>query len=216
MNIKGENGKVGNAVVGTIGARLIGTLPWRIDYSGELAHQFGPYAGDRVDASAGAFVLGWTVKPSTWKPRLSAEFDEASGDLHSKDNVRQTFDQTYAGNHSYYGIADVIGWRNMRGIRGGFEVFPLKKLKLQSDFNEFYLATTQDGLYNDGGTRTELDRAATSRHVGSELDIQGTYGFSRRLSLAAGLGHLFAGDYLKEASKGGSYNYPYITWTAKY
>jgi hypothetical protein len=164
---------------------------------------------------AGAYVAGWTVNTSARKPRFSVEFDHASGDPANKDGHRQTFDQMYANNHNYYGIADLMGWRNMRDARVGFECLITKQLKLQADFNEFYLATTQDGFYNAGGTRTVLNRSATSRHIGSEIDVLGVFQFTKALSVGAGIAHLFAGDYLKQSTKGGGYNYPFLTWTKR-
>jgi hypothetical protein len=213
MKITGERGEIGNALLGTFGFRAIGTLPWRFDYSAELAHQWGPYANDHINALAGVYIAGWTVNGSARKPRFSLEYDHASGDGATKDGQRQTFDQMFPSTHGYYGIADVVGWRNMREARGGFELFLNKKLKLQADLIDFHLATTQDGLYTDSGTRTFLNRKATSTHVGQEVDLQGTYQFNKKLTFGLGFARLIPGEYLKQSSPGIGYNYPYVTWT---
>lgn len=124
---------------------------------------------------AGTYMLGWTLNESPSKPRFSIEFNHASGDRASKDGRRQTFDQLFASVHSVYGLADQVGWRNMRDVRSGFELFATRKLKIRADWNDFYLATAQDGLYNSSGAPTVLNRRATSTHVGMEADLQGLY-----------------------------------------
>lgn len=213
INVAGERGDLGNLTLSTVGGRMAGRLPGRLDYTAELARQFGRSARDMVSAMAGNYVLGWTVSTATWKPRVSAEFTHASGDSANKDGRRGTFDQLQASNHSNYGIADVMGWRNMRTFRAGFDVAVSKKLKLQTDWNDFHLATVQDGLYNAAGTRTVLNRKATSTHVGNEIDVFGSYLIAKGLTYGTGMGHLFAGQYLKQSTKGHGYWLPYVFCT---
>jgi hypothetical protein len=185
LQVAGEHGEIGNATVSTAGIRWSGRLPLRADYVVEWARQFGIYARDRVSAMAGTYMLGWTVNESSSKPRFSIELNHASGDSASKDGRRQTFDQLFASLHSVYGLADQVGWRNMRDLRSGFEFFATRKMKIRADWNDFYLATVQDGLYNSSGTRTVLNRRATSNHVGMEADLQGLYQLSGSTSFGA-------------------------------
>ncbi len=213
MRMTGERGDLGNLTLNTAGWRIAGKLPYRFDYSAELARQFGHSARDHVSAMAGAYVAGWTVSKAKWKPRVSAEFDHASGDAANKDGQRGTFDQLYPSNHSQYGIADQVGWRNMRTARLGFDAVLRKKLKVQGDWNNFYLANVQDGLYNDSGTRVVLNRKATSKHVGNELDMIGTYQHSKTLTFGGGLGYLIAGQYLKQSTNGYSNWLPFAFCT---
>ena len=69
------------------------------------------------------------------------EYNHASGDRDGKDGRRETFDQLFASVHSVYGLADQVGWRNMRDVRGGFEFLIVRKIKIRADWNDFYLAT---------------------------------------------------------------------------
>ena len=100
--------------------------------------------------------------------------------------------------------------------KAGIELSPCKKCKIAGDFREIYLASTQDGLYAGNGTRTVLNRKATSRHVGSEADITGFYQFTRVWGAGFGVGRVFAGEYLAQSSKGADYIYPYFTWSGKF
>ena len=217
MYDKDERGNIGNSTLSTGGFRVIGLLPAHVDYSAELARQWGPYVRDRVSAMAGSYTLGWTVAPANWKPRVSLEFDHASGDSAQKDGLRQTFDSLYSGHGAYtYGMADQVGWRNIRSARTGFDFAATKRLRLRADFLEDYLATTQDGLYNSGGVLKVLNRKATSRHVGSEADVQGIYQLSRSILFTAGFSHLFPGEFLKQSTKGSGYSSPFLMFTKNF
>ena len=209
-NVKSESGVLGDALVLSPGGHAFGTAPGRIDYTLEVVAQRGSYSSDRVVALGDSSMLGWTLFDSAFKPRLSVEYNYASGDPAAKDGERNTFDQFYPSNHAYYGMIDQFGWKNMKNARAGFDFLPLKKLKLRTDFNEFYLATVRDGLYNSSGTSVVLDRKASSAHIGSETNTVALYEYSKVWKFGAGFGHLFAGEYLKEAKVAYGYAYPYV------
>jgi hypothetical protein len=210
MQMTGEHGEAGNLTLSTVGGRMAGKLPWRIDYTAELAHQFGRSARDQVSALGGTYLVGWTVNGAAWKPRISAGYSHASGDESNKDGHLGTFDQLQAANHWNYGTAEIMGWRNMRDIRAGFDVQLHKKFKVMADWNDFYLATVQDGLYAAGGSRTVLNRKATSRHIGNEVDLNTSYQQSKNMMYGVGISYLFAGDYLKQSTAGHNYWIPYV------
>jgi len=216
LNVVGEKGRVGDALTATIGARVIGKADYNLDYSAEIAAQRGSYATDRVSALAGAYTVGWTLASAAWKPRFILEYKHSSGDPASKDGVRQTFDQLYASLHGFTGIEDQVGWKNLRNPRAAIEANLTKNLKLQVDFNDLYLATVQDGLYNCSGTRTILNRNATSRHIGREADMFATYQQSKHLQFGAGFGHIFAAQYLHESTSKQGYSYPFLMWIADF
>jgi len=216
LAIKSEEGVVGDALVASPGARVFGKAPGRLDYTVELVVQRGSYSSDRVTAMGQSYVAGWTMTDSPFKPRLSAEYNYASGDAADKDGVRGTFDQFYPSNHLYYGMIDQFGWKNLKNWRTGFDCVPARKLTLRADFNEFYLATVQDSLYNSSGTSAVLDRTATSNHVGSEVNAVALYQWSKIWKFGAGCGHLFAGDYLKQSKVGFGYTYPYLMFVGNF
>ena len=215
-NVVDERGVKGNSHLYTGGGRVFGKTPARFDYSVEIMRQWGYVAADSISATAGAYTFVWTAVPSGWKPRLSFEVNHASGDDANRDGRRNTFDQLYAGLHSYYGIADQVGERNIRQYKAALDVAPSEKFKASVDFRELYLASVEDGLYNLSGTRTVLNRNATSSHVGSELDLQGSYLFPGGVTVVMGYGKIFAGSYLKQSTGGGGYQYPYLMWNKRF
>lgn len=214
--VTGETGAIGRGHVSTGGVRATGKLPGHLDYSLEGAWQWGRLADDAVRASAGHYQLGWSRTAWLLTPRFVAEFNHASGDRQNGDGRRQTFDQLYATNHAKYGIADVIGWRNMRDAMVGVELWPTRRAKLAVDLHRLALATVQDGLYLDSGVRRLLNPAAGSTDVGTEVDLQATFNLSPRVSFNAGFGYLAAGEYLRRTTGGGNVWLPYAMWNVRF
>jgi len=214
--VKSEGGTLGDSLVASPGMRIAGTAPGRLDYIVEMLVQRGSYSSDRVTAFGQSYLAGWTIVNSALKPRLSVEYSAASGDAAQKDGIRGTFDQFYPSNHLYYGMIDQFGWKNLKNLRVGFDFVPWKKLKLRTDFNEFYLATVQDSLYASGGSSLVLNRKATSSHIGSELNTVALYQWTKIWRFGAGYGRLFAGDFLKQSKTDFGYSYPYIMFAGSF
>jgi len=208
--------KKGDSDLATAGFRFLGKLPHRFDYTSELAIQRGTYATDDVHAWATTLGAGYTLTTSARKPRLLFEYNYASGDRAKADGRRGTFDQLYAVNHSYYGIADQIGWRNTNNYKIGFEAQATKRLKVQIDLNNYYLASLQDALYTDNGNTVIANAKATSKHVGWEPDVQVMYKLTKQISVGGGYGRLLPGEFLKQSTPGHAYNFPYLSWEFRY
>ena len=214
--VKSESGMLGDGLVVSPGVRLTGKTRGRLDFAVEGLVQRGSYSADRVTAAAQSYLLGWTIFGSPLGPRISAEYNYASGDAGNKDGVRGTFDQFYPSNHAYYGMIDQFGWKNLKNWRTGFDCAPARKLKLRADFNEFYLASVQDALYNSSGGAAVLNRGATSNWLGWEINGTALYQWSKIWKFGAGYGHLFAGDYLKQSKAGFGYSYPYLMFAGSF
>jgi hypothetical protein len=214
--IKSETGVPGDALIASPGVRVFGKAPGRLDYIVEAVLQRGSYSSDRVSAMGQSYVAGWTITDSALKPRVSMEYNYASGDAAQKDGIRATFDQFYPSNHGYYGMIDQFGWKNLKNWRAGFDCQPLKKLTLRMDFNQFYLATVQDSLYASSGSSLVLNRNATSSHIGAEVNAVALYQWSKIWKFGAGYGRLFAGSYLKQSQDDFSYNYPYLMFVGSF
>jgi len=214
--VTGERGGTGAGRLYATGLRVAGALPHRVDFAAETVLERGTAVTDPIAAWAGHYAMGWTISTSRRKPRVFGEFNLASGDEASQDGRRGTFDQLYPTNHAKYGMVDQVGWRNMRDVMGGFEIMPTTKWKVTSTVHQLWLATTRDGLYNAGGVRTVLNRAATSADIGTELGMATTYAFSKELSFGAGVGYLFAGDFLAQSTNAPSLWAPYVMWNVKF
>ena len=213
VTLRSEAGTFGDLHQTTLGVRLAGQMPWRLDYGVEMAMQRGSLSTDDVEAWAGHWQLRESL-PGNAAVRLVGEYNYASGDANPTDGVRGTFDQLYPTPHDKYGLADQIGWRNVHHARGGVEFTPVKGLPMTANYHSWWLAEKNDAIYAaGGGPLARLIGGATDRHVGQELDVQVIRMLTPQLQLAAGYAHIFTGAFLKQATPGASYSYPYVMAT---
>lgn len=211
-----ETGRRRRLNVYTTGARIEGPLPRRFDYSMEVALQSGQAEGGGLRSWAGAWIVGRGLGSGELAPRLSAEYDYASGDGDPADGRRGTFDQLYPTNHGKYGIADRMGWRNMHGARVGIVLKLKPNWSLNIDYHSFWLASRQDFLYWSNGAPVVRNPNASSNHVHQEIDIQTTIKLAKPFDVLFGYAHLFPGRFLKESSPGSPSSYAYAMWRLRF
>jgi hypothetical protein len=213
QNLTTETATLGTLNVTTVGVRWIGRLPANIEYNTDTAVQTGSLATDDVRAWAGHYGLR---TPAAGKVafRVSSEFNYASGDENPADGVRGTFDQLYPTAHDKYGLADQVGWRNIRHVRAGIELSPVRALPVDVSYHSWWLSEEHDGLYSAGGALlARVATGAVSKHVGQEIDVQASRALTPQLQLAAGYAHIFPGAFLKQTTPGASYGHPYVMAT---
>ena len=212
-NLRAESGAIGSLEQITTGGRLAGKLPGRLDYNLEMDLQRGSLGQDSVRAWAGHWQLRHTLSAAS-VPRLTAEYNFASGDADPLDGVRGTFDQLYPTAHDKYGLADQVGWRNIHDVRVGFDVTPFKATPIAVNYHSYWLAEKRDALYAaSGAALARVMTGATSARVGHEIDVQISRPLFPQLALTAGYAHLFAGPFLKQATPGASYSGPFAMVT---
>ncbi|HEX4136570.1 MAG TPA: alginate export family protein [Bryobacteraceae bacterium] len=209
-SVKNEEGVVANLDEKVSGARAVGKLPHGVDYGVEMVREFGSLAVDNIQSWAGHWVAGKTFA-TRLTPRAFFEYNFASGDKNPKDAVRGTFDQLYPSGHDLYGVADQVGWRNIKDVRTGIGIKPRSNVTANFEYNNFYLASATDALYNAAGAAVARSAdGAAGTHVGQEFDGYGTWTVSRPLLLGAGVGHILPAEFLKNTTKGNPYTYPYV------
>ena len=151
VNQRAETGMLDTLQQVTTGARLVGKLPARLDYNVEMDLQRGSLGPDSVRAWAGHWQIRETL-PGSKMPHVTAEYNYASGDADPADGIRGTFDQLYPTAHDKYGLADQVGWRNIRHVRIGFDITPIKATPITVNYHSYWLAERRDALYAASGT----------------------------------------------------------------
>ena len=206
-----KTGKLGHLDEWTYGLRLLGELPDHFDYRTEMAIQRGHLGPASIKAWTGHWLVGYTV-PALWNFRPFLEYNYASGDPNSKNlATTETFDPIYPSSHDKLGLADQIGWRNNRTARLGLDLRPAKKWVLNVSGYDFWLANAHDSLYPTRGSVVAKDLTGNSgTHIGEEFDAQVIYKPTLQIQAGAGVGHLFAGEFLDKTTKGKDYTYPYV------
>jgi hypothetical protein len=215
----GKGAAVSPRDVVTVGTRwksIPGKLgPW--DYEVEAMGQLGSINSGgatpkRLDQQAYAIHLdgGYTFKQAWATPRLNVEYNFSPGDSDSKDGVSGTIDPLFPTNHKFYGLVDVMSWRNAHNLRLGTTLKPVAKLTVTADYQFYWLADTHDFFYPQSGAGRSGNGYGIhpdyTPYLGSEFDIQASYAFKSWAAFRAGYGHFFAGSYLRQslAATGGT------------
>ena len=215
--LKNEAGVVAKLDEKIPGIRWVGTLPEEFDYQVEMAVERGSLGTDRVHAWAGHWVIGHTAPSVAFKPRVWAEYNFASGDANAKDGTRGTFDQLYPTAHDKYGLADQVGWKNLKDVRAGVETKPAKDWTATIEYNDWHLASPFDSLYNTPSTAIARSAdGSAGTHIGQELDVVGNWAINASFQAGAGLGHIFPGSFLTKTTPGRPYTFPYVMFTYKF
>jgi Alginate export len=216
--VKSEAGTPGDENLWTYGLRWKGKLPLNFDYTVEAAKQAGNLSTDTIDAWGGYAILGYSMPKVPLEPRISTQYDYATGDSKLKDGKVGTFDQLYPSNHGVFGLVDLLGWRNIRQMRAGVEVKPINRLSVNFDFRDLYLANGNDSLYSSTGSVLVKTPSTGAHHrdVGQEPDLSAKYDVRKNITLGAGYGYLFAGRFLTENSAGDRSSIVYTFATYKF
>ncbi|HKU26507.1 MAG TPA: alginate export family protein [Candidatus Sulfotelmatobacter sp.] len=213
-NLAMETGGKGTLNFGTYGLRWAGKLPASFDYGTEIDKQAGSLGSNSVAAWAGHWVVGHTFASAKVKPRVSVEYNYASGDHNTHDGKIGTFDQLYPTAHDKYGLADQVGWKNIRNARTGVELKLAAKWGLIGRYDAWWLADPHDALYSaSSAVVASSPSGLAGRFVGQEIDSVIAYNLSRQLQLSGGYGHIFPGTFLKNTTPGKSFNFPYASTT---
>ncbi|MEO8595573.1 MAG: alginate export family protein [Candidatus Solibacter sp.] len=193
----------------TLGMRYAGAYS-HFDYDTEIAAQTGKVGTDRIRAWAWSAIGGYTVDPLR-RSRVFFGFDYASGDRNAADGVRGTFDHLYQNVHDQRGVADLVGWQNLAAIRSGIRVPVRRNWMVAAAYNDWWLAQATDAFYSGQGAVVAVDHTGRSgTHIGREYDLQTSYRPNRHLELAAGIGHVRAGEFLLRTHHAGAYTYPFL------
>jgi hypothetical protein len=110
-----------------------------------------------------------------------------------------------------------MGWRNMKDVRAGVETKPRRNVTASVVYNDWFLASRFDAMYNATGAALFRSASGTAgTHVGQEMDVIATWTIVKPLQAGAGFGHIFPGEFLKKTTPGNAYNFPYVMFTYKF
>ena len=199
----------------TGGARIAGITPGDFDYDAEMNKQTGSLGHYTIDAWAGHWNLGKTFAGALGKPRPFVEYNYATGNRNPNGNTWTTHDQIYPSAHDKMDFADQFGWRNIEDLRTGVIENVAKRFTFTEMVDNVWLATKNDAVYSaSGAPSVPAHPLATSKHLGTELDLVGTFKQNAHVTYGFGFAHLFTGAFLQQATQGQNYNYPfaYVTY----
>jgi hypothetical protein len=198
----------------TLSLRWAGMVTRQFDYSAETAAQTGHLGSDSVSAWLLSLVGGYTVPWLAGTPRFFAEYFFASGDGSPKDGHQNTWRHLHPTHHDRNGLADQIGFQNLRELRTGVRLSPARHWVVAAVVSDWHLANSKDALYDTSGNVVARDiTGRAGDHVGVELDLEMSYRLNREVELCAGIGRIAPGAFLKKTTPGKPYTYPYFGLT---
>ncbi|MFO0937078.1 MAG: alginate export family protein [Gemmataceae bacterium] len=185
----------------TIGSRYAGDMDKEFLWDFEGAMQLGNRNGNNVVAGMGTAGLGYHFKDVAWEPTLWAFYDYASGGTAGPGGTEHTFNALFPFGHYYLGWADLVGRQNIQDLNAHLYLYPSKWITMWAQYHCFWLANSQDALYNAAGNAIRRDATgAAGSHVGNELDLVVNFHLTPRSDLTLGYSHLFGGNFLKATS----------------
>ncbi len=155
----------------------------RVDLTLEGYYQFGDIGpgstaagATTMDIEAYAFHIdGGVTLPVPMAPRLSAEFNTASGN--KNDGKWRSFDQLYPTNHIHFGYMDRMSWKNMNHLAFGLQMRPNADSHFEVTGHLFQRQESTDGVYHAGQAQF-LAPDNNSTDVGEEIDVVYTHFFT--------------------------------------
>jgi hypothetical protein len=203
----GFNG-VGRLITNSYGSRWFGPIAHGFRYTAEGVVQTGEIG--LVPHRAYAWVVQGAREVSLLRKPLdvSVEYKYASGG--SRSDRSNTFDALFPAAHDKLGHADFLGWRNVRNVKAFASWSVTKSLTVMAMYNNSWLADARDAVYNAQGRAIASAPAGNAgTHIGQEADLYFMYKKSG-WSMGAGFGHLFAGEFIRNATPGESPQFAYV------
>lgn len=203
--------------VNIAGIRAVGNLSEAVDFSFELAHEWGEVGDLTLNAWALHAGLGYTF-PVNWSPRLGIEYNMATGDENLADGTLNTFITLFPSTHKFYGIMDLFGWQNIEEYALTLDMQPTERLKSHFAFRIFKLEEENDFWFSGRGDilGAPIAVGGSGRGVGKEVDIVLSYDVSDRLNVETGFATFFEGEYPRSLGLDNDAHFFYLQTTYKF
>ena len=196
-----------NRTLYTLGGRYVrNPSPGHLDFNIESVLQWGESKKSSSDpapldhfAHLQHIDAGFTFD-APWRPRLSIQWDYASGDKDPGDDRNGRFDTLYGGRRFEYGPTSIYGAIsranvNSPGLR--VEVEPAATVSAFLAYRAVWLAQKRDEWFNTG----VVDPSGQSgSFLGDQIEIRVRWQpLPGNLHVEAGWAHLFRGQFMKQA-----------------
>ncbi len=184
----------------TIGARRFGTLGPSFFYNTEAMFQFGAFGDKRIRAFALETDYHYRLEQLRFRPELGIKLDYISGDRNQGDERLETFNPMFP-NPSYFGLLGQITPMNL------FDVHPSVMLELASsvelllDWDFFWRASKEDGLYGPPRFLIREGHEAESRHIGHQPGAELVFRIGRHITWSSEVSYFVAGDFIQETGE---------------
>jgi hypothetical protein len=196
----------------TIGTRIWSHTPtW--DYDFEYTAQFGRFNTGNISAWGTGYHLGYTFIHARFAPHPELDGGVLSGDHNPHDNTLSTFNPLFP-NGNFLSQSILLGPLNLIIVRPTFKTTLTRKASTNTNVELLWRQATQDGVYNIVGILTHPPGNSTARFIGTQIQQEIDYAFTRHLTGSLAYEHFFTGEFLKQSPPGHSLNFisPQLTY----
>jgi hypothetical protein len=200
----------------TVGARARYGRRVGVQASAEAAFQVGHRGPDRHEAHALDASVGYALD-SRWRPQVLFTWDAATADGDPRDGRSREFHNLFPTNHLFYGYADLLGWRNMRAVRGTLRLSPREGHSLSLDVHRFRLAESRGPWKDAAGALLGQDATgAAGRDIGDEIDVAYRLPVRRDLGVLLGYSVFVPGRFAERVRGGDAQTFSYAQVLLKF
>ena len=164
----------------------------RVDWDAEAMSQSGRIGAQAIRAWATGAVIGRTFGSTRFQPRLSLQFDAASGDKSPTDHQLDTFNPLFPSGY-YFTTAGYTTYANLVHVKTGLSVNPLANVKLSSGIGVEWRETLADAIYTLPDVPVPDTAGRGGRYVGTYGQFRVDCALTPHIALALEAVHFSAG-----------------------
>jgi hypothetical protein len=164
----------------------------RVDWDAEAMSQTGRIGAQAIRAWATGAVIGWTLSSTRFRPRISLQFDAASGDKSPTDHQLDTFNPLFPSGY-YFTTAGYTTYANLVHVKTDLSVSPLTNVKVSSGIGVEWRETVADAIYTLPDVPVPATAGRGGRYVGTYGQFRADCGLTPHIALALEAVHFSAG-----------------------
>src|SRR5260221_10910772 len=174
--------------------------------------QNGSIGARAIHAWATGAIIGRTFDRTALRPRVSLQFDAASGDKNPTDNQLDTFNPLFPSGY-YFTTAGYTTYANLIHVKAGLSLAPRSDCHLRAGVGSEWRATIADAIYTLPDRPVPNTAGRGGRYVGAYGQLRADYALTSQIALALELVHFSAGPTIVSA---GGHNTDYFRTEVRY
>jgi hypothetical protein len=182
------------------------------DWDAEAMDQNGSIGARAIHAWATGAIIGRTLDRAPLRPRVSVQFDAASGDKNPTDNQLNTFNPLFPSGY-YFTTAGYTTYANLIHVKAALAVTPRNNLHLSAGVGSEWRATVADAIYTLPDIPVPNTAGRGGQYVGAYGQLRSDYALTSHVSLALEFVHFSAGPTIMSA---GGHNTDYLGTEVRY
>jgi len=182
------------------------------DWDAEGMAQNGSIGTRAIHAWATGAIIGRTFDRTPLRPRVSLQFDAASGDTNPTDNQLNTFNPLFPSGY-YFTTAGYTTYANLVHVKAGLSLTPRGNLHLSAGVGSEWRATIADAIYTIPDLPVPNTAGRGGRYVGAYGQFRADYALTSHIVLALEVVHFSAGPTIASA---GGHSTDYLGMEARY